>query len=79
MRERGGVLQVENIPVDLLRAVKVRAAQDGRTVRDVTIGLLRRYAAGEVEPAPPPTPPTRGPQGASRETTAPRAAPGWTI
>lgn len=37
---------LRTIPEGLWREVKVRAAQEGRTVREVILGLLERYAAG---------------------------------
>lgn len=37
-----------DLPDDLYRQVKVRSALEGRTVRDVTIGLYRRWLAEEA-------------------------------
>jgi plasmid stability protein len=40
-------LMVENVPEELVRAIKVEAAASGRTLRSLVIELLERKAAGE--------------------------------
>ena len=40
------------IPDDLYREVKAETARDGRTVRDVTIGLFEQWLRQKKQPAP---------------------------
>jgi hypothetical protein len=42
-------LRIENVPDDVVRAVKVEAMAAGVTLRSLVIGFLERTAAGEVE------------------------------
>lgn len=47
-----------DIPDDLYRSLKARAALEGRTVREVAVNLFREWVGqeGEVEPVPAPLP-----------------------
>lgn len=48
-------LRIENVPDDVVRAVKMEALAQGTTLRALAIAALERIAAGEVEteePAP---------------------------
>ncbi len=51
-RHRGAVHQIENVPRDLWRRAKARAALEGRPLRSVMLDLLEGYAAGMPTPEP---------------------------
>jgi plasmid stability protein len=40
---------LRNVPADLWRAVKIRAAQEGRSIREIIIDALRQYVAQTKE------------------------------
>lgn len=41
-----------DLPDELMRAAKIRAANEGRRLKDVVADLLRRGLAAEAKPAP---------------------------
>ena len=43
-----------DLPDELMRSVKIRAAQEGRRLKDVVADLLRRGLAAEARPEPSP-------------------------
>lgn len=49
-----------DIPDTMYRRIKTRAAQDGVTVRGITLALYSRWLDGDGAPPPPAASPVRG-------------------